>query len=75
MKLYLIIHLYCYIQGPNDLWSIDGHDKLATYGIYIHGCLDAFSRRVLWCMTYVTNKNPTVVAKFFADAVRKLQGW
>jgi len=35
-------------QGPNSVWHIDGHDKLKPYGFSIHGCIDGFSRRIIW---------------------------
>ena len=34
--------------GPNFLSLIDGWDKLAPFGFYIHGAIDGFSRRILW---------------------------
>jgi hypothetical protein len=43
------------VPGPNFLWSIDGHDKLANYGIEIYAAIDAYSRRILWF--YVGNSN------------------
>ena len=27
-------------KGPNFIWHADGYDKLATFGIRIHGCID-----------------------------------
>lgn len=27
-------------QGPNEIWHIDGYDKLSPYGLTIHGCID-----------------------------------
>ena len=34
--------------GPNHSWHIDGYDKLKPYGFPIHGCVDGFSRRIIW---------------------------
>lgn len=28
------------IQGPNYIWHMDAYEKLVTYGITIHGCID-----------------------------------
>ena len=39
-------------------WHVDGNDKLSPYGIGIHGCVDGFSRYVIWCEAYRTNRNP-----------------
>ena len=33
--------------GPNFLWHVDGWDKLAPFGIFVHGAIDGFSRRIL----------------------------
>ena len=50
----------CTTPGPNFLWHIDGWDKLKSYGFDIHGCMDGFSRRLLWLEVGSTNKNPTI---------------
>ncbi len=33
---------------PNHIWHIDGYDKLKPYGFPIHGCIDGFSRYIIW---------------------------
>ena len=30
------------IKGPNDVWHVDGNDKLVPYGFHIHGCIDGW---------------------------------
>jgi len=50
-------------QGPNHCWHMDGYDKLKPYGFPIHGCIDGFSRKMLWLKVSRTNNNPLVVAK------------
>jgi len=35
-------------SGPNFLWCLDGHDKLAQYGIEIYAVVDAYSRKIIW---------------------------
>ena len=57
--------------GPNATWHIDGYDKVARYGIYIHGCVDGFSRRIIWLSAYYTNKDSKVVSGYFMDFVAK----
>ena len=32
----------------NQIPVADGYDKLKPYGFPIHGCIDEYSRRVLW---------------------------
>lgn len=63
--------LYC-VPGPNFIWHIDGYDKLKPFGFSIHGCVDGFSRRVLWLEVSSTNKDPNVVSHFYLTTVRKL---
>ena len=58
--------------GPNSVWHVDGFDKLAPYGIYVHGCVDGFSRKVIWMRAYSTNKNPAYVARYFIEACEQM---
>ena len=60
--------------GPNFLWHVDGWDKLAPFGIFIHGAIDGFSRRILWLEVNATNKNPRVIAAHYLGAVQQLEG-
>uniref|UniRef100_A0A8W8MKW5 Integrase core domain-containing protein n=1 Tax=Magallana gigas TaxID=29159 RepID=A0A8W8MKW5_MAGGI len=52
----------------------DGYDKLKPFGISIHGCIDGFSRRVIWLEADITNKRPEVVAEYYLSAVQLLKG-
>jgi len=61
-----------YCPGPNYRWCVDGYDKLKSYGIYIHGGIDEFSRRLMWLKAYVTNRKPFIVAKYYLEAVNDL---
>jgi hypothetical protein len=61
-------------KGPNFLWHADGYDKLKPYGFPIHGCIDGYSRRVLWLKVGTSNNNPSVVAFHFLSAVEELKG-
>lgn len=56
-------------KGPNYVWHADGYDKLTPYGICIHGCIDGFSRKILWLEANITNKRPEVIATYFINAV------
>ena len=57
------------VEGPNQLWHIDGNDKLKLFGFSIHECIDGYSRKVLWLEVCSSNKNPRIVAKFYMDAL------
>ena len=66
-------------MGPNYCWHIDGYDKLKPYGFPIHGCIDGWSRKIMWLRVPRTNNNPTVIAQFylqttmqFNDCLKKL---
>lgn len=63
-----------YAGGPNYVWHIDGNDKLNPYGFGISGCIDGFSRYLLWLNVYTTNKDPAVIAGYFVDAVTEQAG-
>ena len=52
--------------GPNFVWHIDGYDKPSRYGICIHGCVDGFSRNIIWLKAYHTNRNPRIIASIQA---------
>ena len=60
-------------SGPNNSWHADGYDKLKRYGFPIHGCIDAFSRKVLWLTITRSNNNPLVPAYFFLKSIRDRQ--
>ena len=61
-------------MGPNFLWHMDGYDKLKPYGICIHGCVDGFSRRIMWLEAYSTNNDPRLIAGYFVDTVSEIHG-
>ena len=56
-------------DGPNNTWHADGNDKLKPYGFPIHGCVDGFSRTVLWLQVTRSNNNPVVPASYFLQTV------
>ena len=59
--------------GPNFCWHLDGYDKLKPFGFPIHGCIDGFSRRILWLEVGPTNNNPQAVALHFVNALLTLK--
>ncbi|XP_041435008.1 uncharacterized protein LOC108711600 [Xenopus laevis] len=61
-------------RGPNDVWHIDGNDKLKFYGIWIHLCIDGFSRRVIWLNAGTTNRKPDIIGRYFLNAVDSANG-
>ncbi|XP_035985476.1 uncharacterized protein LOC118558974 [Fundulus heteroclitus] len=61
-------------RGPNALWHMDGYDKLKPYGIAISGCIDGFSRYVLWMEAYTTNNDPKLISSYFLKTVSGVNG-
>lgn len=60
------------VPGPNFLWHLDGYDKLKPFGFPIHGCIDGYSRKLLWLKVASTNNHPDVIAHYYLSTVRKL---
>ena len=60
--------------GPSFIWHIDGYDKLKYFGFSIHGCIDGFSRNILWLHVGASNKYPNVTAKLYLDTVSEFGG-
>lgn len=56
-------------DGPGHIYYIDGNDKLKRFGFAIHGCVDGFSRRILWLHVSTSNNDPVIYANYFLSAV------
>ena len=59
------------VKGPNHIWHVDGNDKLKPYGFAIHGCMDGFSRKLIWLTVDTTNKQPELVLRHYITAVER----
>ena len=58
-------------DGPNNTRHAEGNDKLKPYKFPIHGCVDGFSRNILWLKVTRSNNNPVVFASYCLQAVSK----
>lgn len=63
-----------YNKGPNYLWHMDCYDKLKPFGICISGCIDGFSRRIIWLEAGRNSNNPKVIAKYYLDSIKAVGG-
>ena len=63
-----------YAKGPNDIWILDGNDKLKPYRFSIHGRIDGFSRKILWLKLSPSNKNPSEMVHYYLNTVLKVGG-
>jgi len=61
-------------NGPNETWHIDGYDKLKPFGVAISGCIDGFSRSMIWLEAYYTNNNPKVILGYYVRAIMEKNG-
>ena len=52
------------VPGPNSLWHMDGHHSLIRWRIVIHGCIDGYSRLVLYLKAQNNNRSNTVLDLF-----------
>ena len=57
------------VPWPNSLWHLDGHHSLIRWKIVIHGCIDGFSRRIIFLRRNSNNLADTVLDLF--QAVQK----
>ena len=61
-------------RGPNDVWHCDVYDKLKPFGFPIHGCIDGWSRKVLWLYITRSNNLPQNIAAYYFETVQQLKG-
>lgn len=57
-------------MGPNYIWHVDGYDKLKPFGLALSGCIDGFSRKMMWLTCGSTNNNPSVIAHNYINCVK-----
>ena len=60
--------------GPNYAWHCDGYDKLKLFGFPIHGCMDGWSRKIIWLYVTRSNNLPSNIAKYYLEAVASSNG-
>ena len=58
-------------DGANAVWHVDGYDKVKPYGFPIHGCIDGFSRKIIWLELVRSNNDPYIPAYFYLKNVEK----
>ena len=60
--------------GPNVIWHIDGYDKRAPFGFGISGCIDGYSRRIMYLRVSSTNHDPSLISGYYMACVEQLSG-
>ncbi len=56
------------VASPNHLWHIDSNHKLISWRFVIHGCIDGFSRAIIYLHCCADNKALSVL-DFFESGV------
>jgi len=67
----LVPRLKYSVRGPNCLWHMDGNLKLKDYGFVLHGCIDGYSRRIIY-LEVNTNNCASTVLNAFLTGIRRL---
>lgn len=52
------------VPGPNSLWHIDSHHSLIRWRLVVHGCIDGFSRMIVYLFCADNNRSDTVLERF-----------
>ena len=60
----------------NTSWNVHDSPKhlapisLKKWGFCIHGCVDGFSRKLLWLKVATTNNDPLVIANYYLQHIK-----
>ena len=49
------------VLWPKSLWHLDGHHSLIRWKLVIHGCIDGFSRQIMYLQCHSSNMAGTVL--------------
>ena len=65
-------------DGPLSLVSLDGHDKLCgyqnwTFPLAVYGCLDTFSRKILFLFVSHSNSDPLIIGNKYLAYLTETQ--
>ena len=69
-KRYAICRRVYNVHGPNYLWHIDSNHKLIAHRLVIHGCIDGFSRTIIY-LHCTTNNRADTVLEFFKGGIEE----
>ncbi|CAH3036649.1 unnamed protein product, partial [Pocillopora meandrina] len=73
MIRWLSRHIYrC--PGINGTWHLDGYDKIKPFGFPISGCIDGYSRRVVFLEVASSNNDPKIIAGYYLECVKEVGG-
>jgi hypothetical protein len=58
------------VNGPDWLWCLDGHEKISHFGIDIYGCIDGYSRKIIWFYVGSSSRTQVSVLSQYLNAVQ-----
>ena len=61
-------------KGPNYIWHLDSYVKLKPFGMCINGCIDGFSRKIMWLKLSASTSCPQSIAYYFVEAATNAGG-
>lgn len=59
------------VRSPNHLWYVDGNHKLVNWRFVVHGCIDGYSRAIVY-LECTTNNLASAVLHYFIKGTRKV---
>ena len=62
-----------YVPWTNSIWYLDGHHSLICWRMVVHGCIDGFSRKIMFLKCNSNNISETVL-QLFLTAVEEHDG-
>ena len=57
-------------KKPNPLWHIDSDHKLIHWGFVLHGCIDGYSRAIVYIKCFSNNRAGTIL-QCFMDGIQE----
>ena len=58
------------VKKPNHLWHIDSDHKLIHWRFVLHGCIDGYSRAIVYIKRFTNNRAGTVL-QCFMDGIQE----
>ena len=55
-----------HVDGPNNVWHMDGHHKLIRWKFVTHGAIDGYSRTIIYLRCSDNNRASTVLSEFIS---------
>jgi len=63
------------VPWPNALWHLGGHHSLIRWGLVIHGCIDGFSRQIMFLRCIINNNLSQTLLELVLKAIENDALW